>query len=249
MNIVAFIPARGGSKRVHRKNIKELCGRSLISYTIEKALSAGVSRVIVNTDDDAIATVAEDEGAEVQRRPGSLAKDKVSMHDLLRIEVSKLRPKPDAVLLLQPTVPFRSAASIKTAIGYFLAHADRYDSLISVERVPEKYNPYAMIIENQGKKMLFRKLIGFKEHLLGLFNEKQYVGPSLSGYAIAQRITRRQNFANAWLPDGSIYILKASNLKRGSMYGENTLLLEGEGALNIDDEDSWAEAERLCAQK
>jgi len=74
---VAIIPARGGSKRIPRKNIKEFCGKPIIAYSIEVALSSGLfDRVIVSTDDDEIAAVAKKYGAEVPfMRPKELSDD------------------------------------------------------------------------------------------------------------------------------------------------------------------------------
>ena len=83
--MIAIIPARGGSKGVPGKNIKELDGKPLIAYTIEAALGAkGVDRVIVTTDDEAIADVARKYGAEVPfMRPDCLASDKAKSVDLM----------------------------------------------------------------------------------------------------------------------------------------------------------------------
>ena len=116
-----------------------------------------------------------------------------------------------------------------------MANLDKYDSLVSVERVPEKYSPYAMIVEHQGsKRVLFRNLVGVKEKIVSHFTGKRFVGPNLSGYPVSQRMLRRQDLPQCWLPTGSIYIFKTENLKNGSMYGKETLLLEGEPTVNIN---------------
>lgn len=247
--MIAFIPARGGSKGVPRKNIRDLCGKPLIAHSIELAKKLPVSRVIVNTDDDEIQDVAEEYGAEVQRRPDRLGKDNTSMVELLRSEVKKLDPTPDAVVLLQPTTPFRNLNQTAMAIGLFEGNKDRYDSLVSVERVPDKYNPHAMFIENNGKKVLFRELLTLKEKIVSRFTGKTYIGPLLSGYPVSQRITRRQNFPDAWLPTGSVYVFKTENLKQGNIYGKETILLEGESHQNINTEEDFTLLENLCEQK
>lgn len=74
---IAIIPARGGSKRIKNKNIKDFCGKPLIAYSIDAALKSGIfSRVIVSTDDEAIADIAQEYGAEVPfMRPANLADD------------------------------------------------------------------------------------------------------------------------------------------------------------------------------
>ena len=152
MNICAFIPARGGSKSIPRKNIKELNGKPLIVWSIESAYKAGIDQIIVDTDDKEIADMAYRNGAKVMIRPESLAQDKTSMFEVLKNEIPKIQPQPDLILLLQPTTPFRKSVHIKTAISYLQENLDKYDSLVSVEKVPEKYNPAQMIVINQGTK-------------------------------------------------------------------------------------------------
>lgn len=249
MNIVAFIPARSGSKSIPDKNIKLLGGKPLIAWTIESAFKSGINRVIVSTDSENYAMVAKAYGAEVLMRPSHLAQDNTSTFDVLRSEVFKIEPLPDLVMLLQPTSPFREKVIVKSAISYLKENLKDYDSLISVERVPEKYNPYAVIIENQaGKGMLFRKLFGF-EKIKSWFTGKKYIGPNLSGYPINQRLTRRQDLPQAWLPDGAIYLFKTKNLKQGSFYGEKVMLLENKGTLNLNTLEEWKEAEKLIEKK
>lgn len=238
-NLVCFIPARGGSKSILRKNLKLLGNKPLIAWSINSAFKAGIQRVVVNTDDDEIAQVAKEYGAEVQRRPFNLGKDTTSMYEVLQSEIPKL--KADLVLLLQPTSPFRKTTHIKTAISYFTNNLQEYESLISVEKVPEKYSPYAMILEN--KLMPFRKLTGLTEKLSSLLTGKKFK-LSLSGYPISQRMTRRQDLPQAWIPTGEIYLFRAENLKHGSIYGKDTLLYECEGSVNINTAQDFLLAEQ-----
>ena len=117
MKVLAVIPARGGSKGIPRKNIKKLGGKPLIAWTIEAALKApSINRVIVSTDDEEIAAVAEQFGAEVPfKRPIAIARDDTPGLDpvLHAIENS---PDSDWVLLLQPTSPLRSVDDIEGII-------------------------------------------------------------------------------------------------------------------------------------
>ena len=233
MNTITFIPARGGSKSIPKKNIKELGGKPLIFYTIEASQKCGL-RTIVNTDSSEIGELVESIGVEVMMRPSNLAQDKTSMFEVLKSEIFKIEPLPDLVLLLQPTSPFRETIHIKTAIAYLTENLDEYDSVISVEKVPEKYNPAQMIVsDNDQKRMVVGKIKSW-------FKKPKLI---LSGIPISKRITRRQDFPETWLPTGSIYLFKTSNLKKGSIYGDKILLMETSGEININTQEDWDEAE------
>ncbi len=120
MKYIAVIPARGGSKGVPNKNIREIKGKPLIAYTIEQALSCGLfQKVFVNTDCEKIKTEAEKYGAEVPfLRPDHLATDKATTIDTIRHAIPEYEKVSDfdAVFLLQPTSPFRSRKSFLEAI-------------------------------------------------------------------------------------------------------------------------------------
>ena len=115
MKILGIIPARGGSKSVPRKNIKDLGGKPLIAWTIEAAKASGVfDRLILTTDDEEIAEVGKKWGAEVAfMRPAELAQDTTPTLPVLQHAVKWLEDndgsKPDAGMILQPTTPFSSA--------------------------------------------------------------------------------------------------------------------------------------------
>ena len=134
-NIVGIIPARGGSKGIPRKNLKLLAGKPLVAYSIEQALkSQYVGRVILSTEENEIAQVAREYGAEVIERPRELAQDDTPTEPVLQHVVSSLEKEQsynvDLVVLLQPTSPLRQDGAIDMAIGKFLkAEAD---SLLSV---------------------------------------------------------------------------------------------------------------------
>lgn len=223
-NVIAFIPARAGSKSIPNKNIKELGGKPLIAWTIETALASGFSRVIVSTDGEDIKKIALQYGAEVMDRPKELAGDKTPMFEVLRSEILKIEPEPEYVALLQPTSPFRSVVHVKTAVNFLLGN-EHYDSLIVAERVPEKYNPAQIIISTpSGLRMS-------------------------NGAPVSQRTTRRQDFPSAWVPTGELYVLKTNNLKQGSMYGAQVLLYEKESEININTVEDWELCEQKLSQK
>ena len=110
-NILAIIPARGGSKGIPGKNIKEFAGKPLIVHSIEASLKCPlVNRTVVSTDDDKIAEVSTAHGAQVIKRPNELATDASLVIDAIRYTVGKVEEEGedvDIVILLEPTSPFR----------------------------------------------------------------------------------------------------------------------------------------------
>lgn len=119
---MAFIPARGGSKGLPRKNVIDLCGKPMLAYTIEVAVSSGCfDRVVVSTEDEEIMSVARDWGAEVPViRPGEMAGDKSLIGDSLRFTLDRLKEngyEPNICAELYPTSPFRSISLIRMLMG------------------------------------------------------------------------------------------------------------------------------------
>lgn len=133
---LAIIPARGGSKGIPRKNIKNIAGKPLIAWSIEQALaSQSIDRVIVSTDDDEIADVAMQYGADVPfRRPAELANDTAATEPSLVHTLEWLQQhegyRPDNVVLLQATSPVRKPGAIDLAVRQF--QQEGADSLLSV---------------------------------------------------------------------------------------------------------------------
>lgn len=135
MSIVALVTARGGSRAVPRKNLAPVGGRPLIAWTIAAALSARrLDRVLISTDDDEIARVGRECGAEVPfLRPASLAGDATPHVDVVLHALDWLSARgaePDWLLTLQPTSPFRTAEDIDQAAA--LATASDTDAVVSV---------------------------------------------------------------------------------------------------------------------
>jgi CMP-N-acetylneuraminic acid synthetase len=126
MTLLGIIPARGGSKGIPRKNIKHLCGRPLIAWTIEAAgKSKLLDRFVVSTEDVEIAETARAWGAEVLERPVELAGDTVISREVIRHALEATGA--DVSVLLQPTSPVRDDYLIDRAIVLFLEGG--YDSL------------------------------------------------------------------------------------------------------------------------
>jgi CMP-N,N'-diacetyllegionaminic acid synthase len=142
---VAIVPARGGSKGLLRKNLRDLAGKPLIAWTIAAAQAArGVDRLVLSTDDAEIAAVARALGAEIVERPAELAQDDTPTLPVLRHALDTLGEAPDAVLTLQPTSPLRTAAHIEAAVAAFYADP-RADSLVSTVEVPHVFHPRSVM--------------------------------------------------------------------------------------------------------
>ncbi|MFC1815079.1 cytidylyltransferase domain-containing protein [Thermodesulfobacteriota bacterium] len=139
--IVAIIPARGGSKRIFKKNINLLAGKPLIAYTIEASLNSQlINRIIVSTDDSEIADVAKTYGAEVIMRPKEISEvdsptEQAMLHAIKEIE--KQNYITDYVVLLQPTSPLRGTDIINKGINIIL-ESDA-DSVLSVCEIRHYY--------------------------------------------------------------------------------------------------------------
>jgi len=137
-NMLAIIPARSGSKGLPGKNIRTCAGKPLIAWTIEAALNAAaVSRVVVSTDDQAIAEIATKWGAEVPfLRPGELASDQASSVDVMMHALTTLQTR-GPCMLLQPTSPLRTARDIDACVMQFESlSAQTCVSVVAVEKSP-----------------------------------------------------------------------------------------------------------------
>ena len=135
MKILAIIPARSGSKGLKDKNIKDLCGLPLCAYTINAAKESGIFEEIhFSTDSRKYADIAEKYGASVPfLRDSELASDTASSWDVIKAVIAKYEAMErhfDAMMLLQPTVPFRSAEDIRSALE--LLESKNANAVVSV---------------------------------------------------------------------------------------------------------------------
>ena len=146
-HILALIPARGGSKGIPRKNIRSFAGYPLIAWSIAAGLQAkSVSRVIVSTDDEEIAAVAREFGAETPfLRPSELAQDRTTDFPVFEHALKWLEEiegyKPEIVVQLRPTSPIRPTDMVDNAVSILMQHPDA-DSVRGV--VPAGQNPHKM---------------------------------------------------------------------------------------------------------
>lgn len=230
MKILAIIPARGGSKGVPNKNIKLLNGKPLLEYTAEIALQSKLlNEVIVSTEDDTIAAVAESMGIKIPfERPIELAQDDTPTLDVIIHALEWYQKNNcffDAVCLLQPTSPFRTIEFLDKAIEKFIDSG--CDSLVSVQKVPHEYNPHWTFEINE------------EGHLKIATGERNI-------------IPRRQELPMAYHRDGSLYLTKAEVLLEAhSLYGKSTAFIESdpEGYVNIDTMEDWKKAEGMIQNK
>ena len=192
MNCLIVIPARGGSKGIPHKNIKLLHGKPLICYSIDcaRALTSD-DNICVTTDDDEIIRVVEQYGLKVPfKRPAELATDTCGSNEVIQHAYrfyEKQGKYYDAILLLQPTSPFRKVEFLKEAIALF---DDSIDMVTSVKL--SSCNPY---------------YDGFEDNEEGLLTICKGDG----------KIERRQDAPKVWQQNGSIYIINPRSLMEKGM--------------------------------
>lgn len=196
-SVIAIVPARGGSKGLPGKNIRNLCGKPLIAWTIEAAKSAKyLDTVVVTTDSLDIAAVAKEYGAEVPFiRPHELASDYTPTIDVvyhaLKYYREALNQEFDYVVLLEPTSPLRENDDIDRMLELLVNRAKQCDAIVSVGEVSE--HPSIM---------------------------KRLVRGDLEPFCVTlSQTTRRQDNTAAYFPYGVAYIVKTSVLfEEGTFY-------------------------------
>jgi CMP-N,N'-diacetyllegionaminic acid synthase len=210
-NVLCTICARGGSKGVKNKNIKELGGKPLIAYTIEQAKASKLfEHIVISTDSDAIADVAKTYGAEVFfKRSDEMASDTAGKLDVIRDAFMRseayYQKQYDYLIDLDATAPLRSVEDIKNSFAQFLK--DDNDNLIT--GVHARKSPYFNQVE-----------VG-EDGIVGL--SKKPVKP----------ILRRQDAPKVYDMNASIYIWK-----REVILEEKTLFLEKTGLYVMPEERS-----------
>ena len=223
MKILGLIPARGGSKGVPGKNIKVLAGKPLIAFTVEQVNASNyIDRLILSTDDIAIADVARTIGLEVPfMRPEQLANDTagslaVVQHALDFVEANG--EYYDAVCLLQVTSPYRPDGAIDEAIALFQSR--KPDSLVSVRKVPDEFNPHWTFEIDSNDR-------------LNIATGEEKIIP------------RRQELPPAYHRDGAIYITSVETIRnKESLLGDDIVAfpIDSPKLINIDTMDDWNEA-------
>lgn len=230
MRYLGFIPARGGSKGIPRKNLVPVAGKPLIAHTFDAALrSKRLDRTMLSTDDPAIAEAGRNCGVEVPfLRPAELAKDDSVLELAMLHALAYLKDNegylPDAVVLLQPTSPMRRPEQIDAAIDLF--EKEGADSLVSVSRPME--HPCDMAsFEGKRMSMLFQTE-GFK----------------------AGR--QRQEYPDFFFINGAIYITKSDVLSATKSRFAGAIVpyrMPQLDSIDIDSEDDMRIAELILTQR
>ena len=184
-----IIPARGGSKGIPRKNIKDFAGKPLICYSIEAARTlSDDEHIIVSTDDEEIADVARSTGLKVEyMRPSHLATDTAGSREVMIDAMDWAERKGvdyDMIVLLQPTSPLRNADDIRCCIELY---SDEIDMVVSV--VEAQSNPYYNCFETSPETGYLHISKGD-----GLY-------------------TRRQDVPKAWEYNGAVYVINPKSLR------------------------------------
>ncbi len=140
-SFLAIIPARGGSKRLPKKNSLLLNGEPLIAYTIEASLQSNyITKTIVSSDDDEILNIAKKYGSDIIKRPDDLATDTSTSYDAIEHTILNQKKRYDYIILLQPTSPLRTYKDIDKAIELLInKDADAIISTCEVDH-PVQWN-------------------------------------------------------------------------------------------------------------
>ena len=220
---VAIIPARGGSKRIPRKNIKDFCGKPMIAWSIEAAKASGCfDKIIVSTDDQEIATIAQQWGAEVPfLRPPELSDDYTGTIPVIRHAIQWLEAhegKVDYACCIYATAPFVSAQDLQA--GWSLINGSEHDYAFSVTSYAFPIQR-AIRINEQGR--------------VAMFNPEHFM-------------TRSQDLEEAWHDAGQFYWGTAEAwCEERAIFGEGSIAvkLPRHRVQDIDTSEDWTRAEWL----
>ena len=212
LKILALIPARGGSKGIKNKNIFPLCGKPLISYTINVALkSKYIDDAVVTTDSKEIAAVAEECGADVPfLRPKELAEDNSTTLDAVVHaikELDSMSRRYDILVLLQPTQPLRTAKDVDAAIETFIDRGRR--DLVSVCEVDD----HPLLIRSVSESGELKKLID------------------------CSSTCRRQDMPKFYRVNGCIYINNIEDIDENTSFNDNPIpfIMKKSHSVDIDE--------------
>jgi CMP-N-acetylneuraminic acid synthetase len=210
-NVLCVVTAREGSKGLPNKNIKELCGKPLISWVVDEAKkSKSIDKLILSTDSDKIIDIMKDKIEIPFKRPKRLSGDNSSIIDVLKHAkdyFDKRGKKYKYILLLQPTSPFTLNTDIEKSIE--LVKKENIDTLISGYKLDQTH-PDIMFFSKNGK---------------------------IKWYNNAKKQINRQNLSELYIRSGNIYLFKSKLLSENKIYGDLIKFIEipKKRAISIDD--------------
>ncbi len=229
MQTLGIIPARGGSKRLPGKNIKDFLGKPLIAWTIEAAKKSDIfERIIVVTDDEKIAEIAKEYGAEVpELEPRELAGDTAYVADAIRWMLELLETQkyvPPHFILLEPSSVGREVKHIIEAAEIMNRRRD-FDSLLGISEVPGHYSY-------------------LKQFNIGTNGIIGCVG---DGMGLKNVTHRNQDVRKSYYGNSAIYGFRRKNLFTGdkNLWGDSTYgyLMDDNALVDIDTQEEWYLAE------
>ena len=217
---LAIIPARGGSKRLPRKNVLDLCGKPLIAWSIEAGLNSKyVDKVVVTSDDDEIMDISKKFGAETIKRPDEFASDTATTFDAIKHTIDNLE-KYDYIVLLQPTSQLRNEKHIDESIE--LLEEKNADAVVSVSEMD--HSPlWSNILPQDGNMNSF-----LKDEVLN---------------------KRSQDLEKYYRLNGAIYICKTEKLlEEKSFFLKDNIfayVMDRQSSIDIDEEIDFLVVENL----
>ncbi len=226
--VLAVIPARGGSKGVPRKNIRPLAGKPLIAYSILAAQAAQrVDRLLVSTDDEEIASVAREWGADVPfLRPPELSDDRAAQIDVVIHALQQAEAldgcRYSHVILLQPTAPLRTAEEIDASLQMLLETG--CDAVVSYTPVESAHPFYMVTLDGDRPRPLLD---------------------------VPADLTARQQYPAVYRRNGAIYATRREVILARSFYGEDVraYIMPPERSINIDSLFDFDLAEFLLSRR
>ena len=230
MSVLAVIPARGGSKTIPKKNLKELGGKPLVAWMIEAALAApSVDEVMVSSDSDGILEVSGDAGALMLPRAADISGDMAASELAVIDALNRCAHERPIVLMLQPTSPLTLPEDIEGVLEALDAPAGmhkplRFDSAFSV-------TPFDKFLWND---------MGVAKGVVGINHDK--TGPR----------EMRQQRHGQFLENGAIYAMRTKSfLKHKNRFCgySNTYVMPKDRSIEIDDMADWHMAEALLRQR
>ena len=231
METLGIIPARGGSKRIPRKNLKSFAGAPLIWHSINSARqSNAITRIVVTTEDEEIFDYCKSIDPDLPfLRPEDLANDDTPTLPVIQNVVSQLQAdegyKPDVIVVLQPTSPLRTKQHIDEASSLFLS--SEVDSVVSVVEIPHQFTPFSAM------QVIGDKLVFCDDH------------PEIWNVS--------QKKPNYFARNGCFNSICSYHCltQKNSLYGDSIApyLMAPEASVDIDDNSSWQFAEYCFYKK